>query len=541
MSEKSLQGVDIGATALEAAVDKILSSPVFAKSPRQQDLLRYLVTETINGNAARLKGYSIAVEVFGRSADFDPAEDAIVRVEMGRLRSKLREYYQTDGAGDDIVLDVPKGHYAVTSWSRASNVAESIQALSAHPRIREAESKPSLAVLPLINLSPDVCPDYFVDGITDTLIFELSRLSGLIVISRQSSFTYRSTQLPSAAIGEALGVRYLIEGSVQCCDGRVRTTIKLVEASSGIHLWSERFERGKDNLFELQDALALSIAKALQVKLVGSEAALFGNEETNNIEAYDELLHGLECHWKYSPSAVAEARAHFQHAADLDPTYAAAHAWLARALLFQWVMRWDADPALRDQAFEHARLAVSLNRKSPYVLAIMGWAHLWCKHREEAIATCREAVALDPNNFEALLFLSMSLSSAGFGEEALYYIEKARRLNPHSSPFYEFVLGQAYYVLEDYDKAIAAFQRGTELNQTFPPNYVYLSTTYALLGMDELAAKYRKLYYAIMGGDKTRMIVPPWTHAKLEADYRHLLQLAGFDPRYCEVSGTSAP
>jgi hypothetical protein len=110
MTDKYLQGKGLKPGQIDAVIDKILSSPVFAKSPRQQDLLRYLVTETANGNAARLKGYSIAVEVFGRSADFDPAEDAIVRVEMGRLRSKLREYYQTDGAGDDIVLDVPKGN-----------------------------------------------------------------------------------------------------------------------------------------------------------------------------------------------------------------------------------------------------------------------------------------------------------------------------------------------------------------------------------------------------------------------------------------------
>jgi tetratricopeptide (TPR) repeat protein len=121
----------------------------------------------------------------------------------------------------------------------------------------------------------------------------------------------------------------------------------------------------------------------------------------------------------------------------------------------------------------------------------------------------------------------MSLSSAGYGEEALYYIEKARRFNPHSSPFYEFTLGQAYYVLEDYDKAIAAYKRGCELSDTFSPNYVSLCSTYALLGMEDEMRGIREAFFSIMGGDKSRMIELPWLDEELAAAHEHLIQLAG--------------
>jgi adenylate cyclase len=199
---------------------------------------------------------------------------------------------------------------------------------------------------------------------------------------------------------------------------------------------------------------------------------LFGHEGAENIEAHDALLRGMACHWKYSPKSVLEARIHFSKAVEIDSNYASAHAWLSRTLLFLWVMKWSEDESFREQALIHAEKSVFLNDKLPFALSMLGWAHLWFKHQNLSIAACRQAVALDPNNFEAHMFLSMSLSSAGFGEEALYYIEKAQRINPHSSPFYEYTLGLAHYVFEDYEKAIIEFKHGSAMSETFPPNYV---------------------------------------------------------------------
>lgn len=510
---------------VEDGLSRMLGSPLFTKSPRQRDLLRYLVNQTMAGNAARLKGYVIGVEVFGRGADFDPAVDAIVRVEVARLRARLSEYYAGAGQTDTLHIALPKGGYAV-EFRRRDTVAPPA-AISAHRRTHLLDDKPSLAALPLVNLCPDPGLDYFVDGITDNLIYGLARLSGLFVISRQSSFAYRGAEKSSETIGKELGVRYLLEGSVQRSGQRVRVTVQLIEAATGWHIWSDRYESDVQDIFALQDDVTRSIVQVLQVKLAPAEAEFFGHEGTNSVVAHDALLRGLECHWKYAPKAIAEARQHFSRAVEDDPHYAAAHAWLARSIIHQWIMKWSDESDLRERAMLHAQQALQLSPRLPYAHAILGWAHLWCKQREPALASSRHAVALDPNNPESLNMLSMCLSSAGYGEEALFYIEKALKLNPHSSPFYEFVLGQAHFVLEDYDKAIAAYQRGCTLSSSFVPNHVYLCTTYALLGMDEEMRAKRDDFLALLGGDKSRLIEPPWLDDKLAAAYEHLLQLAG--------------
>lgn len=512
---------------LDECLDRVLFSPIFEKSHRQQALLRYLIKETLAGNAQRLKGYTLGVEIFGRGSDFDPNVDAIVRVEVGRLRIKLREYYNLHGQTDAVLFDLPKGSYSIDITLRDKGAAPiPIPVITTQTWPNSMEHAATLAVLPFSNLSSNPEQEYFVDGIVDNLIFELSRLSGLFVISRQSSFRYKDGKKSSKEIGNELGVKYLLEGTAQISVSRLRVNVRLIETNSESCIWAERYESNLQELFALQDEITLSIVKALQVKLSPAEAELFGHEGTESIEAHDALLRGIACHWKYSPKFVAEARVHFSRAVELDPHYAAAHAWLARTLLFQWIMKWDLDNSLREQAFAHAQKAVAINDKLSYAQSMLGWAHLWLKHRDPSIAACRQAVAIDPNNFEAHIFLSMSLSSAGFGEEALYYIEKAQRMNPHSSPFYEYTLGLAHYVLKDYDKAIACFKRGCALSATFPPNYVYLCTTYALLGMEEELRTSRESFLSIIGGNKS-LIEPPWTDEKLAGEYERQIQLAG--------------
>ncbi len=512
---------------IERSLPRLFSSPGFVKSPRQRDLLRYLVDQTLAGNADRLKGYVIGVEVFGRGADFDPALDAIVRVEVGRLRSKLREYYEGDGETDAVMVALPKGGYAVEFRQRNAARPESA---STKPAPAGVDERPSLVVLPLSNLGPEPGNDYFADGITDSLIFELSRLSGLFLISRQSSFAYRNSPLSSEAIAAALGVGFLLQGSVQRAGNRVRVTVQLIDASTGGPLLSERFDRDIQDIFALQDEVTRSIVRALQIRLAPAEAELFGHEGTASVEAHDALLRGYESHWKYTPKSIVEARHYFSQAVEYDLQYAPAHAWLARSMLHQWMMKWDTTPGLRDHAVHHARLAVELNPRLPYAVAILGWVYLWCKQRDSSIACCRQAVSMDSNNPELLNFLSMTLSSAGFGEEALFYSERARRLNPHSSPFYEFVLGQSYFVMEDYEKAIIAFRRGCELSEHFIPNHAYLCTVYEIVGMEDKMRERRDHVLALIGGDLKRMIEPPWTDEALEKFYRHLMRSVGLEP-----------
>ncbi len=529
MDDRNQKGAVLDQALVHECLERLFSSPPFEKSPRQQDLLRYLVKETLAGNAERLKGYTLGVELFGRGVDFDPTTDAIVRVEVGRLRTKLREYYEMFGKTDNVQFGLPKGGYQIEINSIQPIVNQTAQqavdTTNSWPFTMAHET--SLAVLPFANTSMDAGQDYFADGITDSLIYELSRLSGLLVVSRQSSFHYRSTTKTSREIGKALGVEYLLEGSVQRSDQRVRVMANLINANTGNHVWSQRFDSNVQDIFALQDDVALNVVKALQIKLAPAEAELFGHEGTTSVQAHDALLRGMELHWKYAPKFVAEARIHFTKAVELDHNYAAAHAWLTRVYLFQWIMKWDTDAELREKALAHAQKAVGLNQNLSFAHAVVGWARLWLKHQDESISSCRKAVAMDPNNFEAHLFLSMSLSGAGFGEEALYYIEKALRLNPHSSPFYEYALGQAHFVLKNYDKAIEAFKRGCALSATFPPNHVLLCMTLNLAGRQEEMLASRETFLSIIGGDLSRTPEPVWLNKELADDFERLIEKTG--------------
>jgi len=512
-----------------ANVGKALTSPLFSGSPRQQRFLDYLVTNTLNGDASRLKGYTIALEVFDRTGDFDPSLDAIVRVEATRLRNKLREYYQGSGNVDEVRIDFPKGGYQLDFSFQHVADSEAESSMLGRPALIAERRKPdlivdrpSLVVLPFANIGSDASREYFADGVTDSLISMLSRLSGLFIISGQSSFAYKGAMKSSKEIAAELGVRYLLEGSVQHAGNQVRVAAHLIDADNGGHIWSERYDRELKDIFALQDELTQHIVHTLQIKFAGAEAELFGHQGTQSIEAHDALLRGIAVFRKYTQKTVQEAVTLFTKAVQLDPNYVAAHAWLARAMCFQWAMYWIKDKAILDFALEHALHAVELGPHAPYAMSILGWVQMWHKNSDASIAACRQAVALDPNNAEALLFLSLTLSSAGFGEEGLYYIEKAKRLTPTSGSLYEFALAQCYYVLKEYKKAIASYEQGITLSAAFIPNHAQQLYAYALLGMNEEAKKKQKMLNEMTGFSKDLPSILIWTDKSLAKEQAEL-------------------
>ncbi|MDP1659631.1 MAG: hypothetical protein Q8L73_09820 [Methylotenera sp.] len=504
---------------------KILSSPMFAKAERQQRFLSYIMAETLEGRAEKLKGYTIGVEVFDRESSFDPAIDAIVRVEAARLRSKLREYYDGEGCADPVRFELPKGNYAVhIEWREVASTQDHSTNATSHPQL--IKDKPSLAILPFVNMSSDPEQEYFADGITDSLIMEVSRLSGLFVISRQSSFIYKSKVKRAEEIGLELGVGHLLEGSVQRSGEWVRISAKLIDTVSGVHVWAERYDRELKDIFALQDDVTRRIAAVLQVKLASDEAERFSHEGTLNLKGHDTLLRGLERFWGYSRESVEAARVHFEDAVQFAPSYAAAHAWLARSLAFQWIFLWDPRDETLERAFEHARAAVDLDPQHPLAYSVLGWVQAWRRQGEAAIAAGRRAVALDPNNADAYLFLAMTLVMSNRGAEALRYIETGMRLNPHPSAFYQFVLGLSHFVLEDYDEAIAAFRRGIEVTDVFISNHVWLCVAYTLLDHEDEARIQREKVLALTNGRKPP-IQSVWLDEAWHSKSDGLMQRAG--------------
>ncbi len=502
---------------IRQCLGEMLVSDAFSASPRQQRLLQYLVDKAISGHSESLKGYTIGVEVFDRGMDFDPVSDSIVRVEIGRLRSKLQAYYGVEGRNAPVRFEVPKGGYSLR--------------ITFHEQVTQPihhadEGKPSLAVLPFANYSVDHPNTYFADGITDSLIFELSNFSGLFLVSRQSSFAYREKPLRTDEIGMQLGVRYLLEGSIQRADNRVRITVQLTDTLSGGILWTERYDREIENIFALQDEITQNVVKMLRIKLTPSETGKFGHEGTTSLDAYDKLLQGLEQYWKYTLTSVDQAIRHFQGAVVHDPDYAIAHAWLSRAMAFEWIMCWKNDDEILERAYEHARAAVQLNKYLPHTFLALGWVQLWRKNGPEAIAACRNAVALDPNSADGFMFLSMSLSSMGAGEEALEHMKVCMRLSPYPNPFHLYVMGQALYVMGDYAQAISVMERGAALSDMFMPNHFFLCLLYTLTGRHEDSRKKRDETYAKIGG-RHAPVRPPWIEPTLMARHEALVIESG--------------
>lgn len=482
---------------VEEELARILAGRGFAHSDRQRRLLAHIVAETLAGREDRLKGYTLAVEVLGRGADFDPAVDPVVRVEANRLRAKLRDYYLEAGQGSPVRISLPKGAYAAAFEFGDAPVPA---AGEPPPGSLSAPDKPSLAVLPFTNMSADPEQDYFADGITEDLITDLSKISGLFVIARHSVFVYKSVTQTVERIGAELGVRYLLEGSVRRFGDRIRVSAQLVDAAGGRHLWADRYDRQLRDLFAVQDDLTRRIVAALKVTLAPGESDRLGREGTRSIDAYDHLLRGLQRFWIFSRVASEQALAMFRRAVQLDPHYPAAHAWLARALVFRWVVYWCDPEETLDAALAHARRAVELDDQLPFAHAVLGWVRMWMKDGEEAVGECRRAVALDPNSGDARLFLTMALSSTGRSEEGLEHIAQALRLNPHPPSFYLLALGICRYNMGDYRGCVEACERGVAHSPLFIPNHVFLALAYHQLGEGDRGRAARDTALELSGG-----------------------------------------
>jgi adenylate cyclase len=257
--------------------------------------------------------------------------------------------------------------------------------------------KPSIAVLPFTNMSGDPEQEYFSDGMTEDLITDLSKLSGLFVIARNSVFTYKGKAVEVAEVSRKLGVRYLVEGSERKAGNRVRINAQLVDATTGGHLWAERYDRELQDIFALQDEVTQKIVLALKVKLTAEEQTRFCQAPTSNLDAYDSFLRGQAYFWRLTREANIQARQLFEKAIELDPQYAGAYAVPSRTYFIEWLLQWSQDPQVLAQGFALAQRAVVSNDSLPLAHTMLGIAYVLQKQHEQAIAEGERAITLDPN------------------------------------------------------------------------------------------------------------------------------------------------
>jgi adenylate cyclase len=340
--------------------------------------------------------------------------------------------------------------------------------------------KPSIAVLPFANLSRDPTQEYFSDGVTEDLITALSKVSGLFVIARNSVFTYKGKAVKVRDVGRDLGVRYVLEGSVQRSADRVRITAQLVDARTGYHLWAERYDREVRDIFALQDEVTQHIVQALAVKVTEAEGRIV-RAPTGVLEAYDLVLRGAKERKRTTRESNAEARRLFVRALDLDPNYAAAYAGLGFTHLQSWQFLWSGRESLQ-RARELAERAVALDNTLAEGYRILGQVHLWQKEHDRAIAHAQRGVAVAPNDADSYETLAEISAWSGKPEESLRLIRHAMRLNPHYPFFYLWTLGHANYLTGKRQEALDAFANLLQQNPNFIPAYAYRAVLLSELG-----------------------------------------------------------
>ena len=348
------------------------------------------------------------------------------------------------------------------------------------------EKRPAIAVLPFQTLSETPGQDYFSDGITNDIITDLSKFSNLLVIASNSVFTYKGQAVNIKQVGKELGVRYILEGSIQKAGNKVRINAQLIDATTDHHLWADRYDFEIDDIFKVQDEITSTVVTSLQVILTEDEKNLEAIHLTDSLEAYDLYLRG-RTYLKGTKRAHLEARKLFNQAIKLDPGFSAAYAEKSFAYFSSFIMPMSRNPKVVESALAAALKAVEADDKLPLAHARLAWAYFSTRQHAKAIASARRAVALGPNDAEAFAQLGNILNWSGKPIEGKLNIEKAMRLNPHYPYYYLFYLGQSHYLLSDNDKAIELMNRVITRAPYFLPVRRHLAVLYSEKGETKAA------------------------------------------------------
>ena len=348
--------------------------------------------------------------------------------------------------------------------------------------------RPSIAVLPFTNMSDDPAQDYFADGMTDDLITDLSKISGLFVVARNSVFTYKGTAVKVRQVAEELGVRYVLEGSVRRAGDQVRINAQLIDATTGGHLWAERYDGSLADIFAVQDKFVRRIVTALALNLSPVEQEEIDRGQTSNIEAREAFQRGWEHYLQFSPEQNASAATEFETAIELDPDYGRAYAALGLVYLRGCAWRWSEPLNMsRGAAFSTAARYLDEAKNHPSSLANVAASqiYLYDKRHDEALIEAARAIALDPNDPEAHIGMAWTMITTGKPQPGLEFVDTAMRLNPSYPNHYVLARGMALFAMDELESAAAVFEKALErdpgASELAPP----LAATYARLGRRE--------------------------------------------------------
>jgi len=463
------------ASEVRAQLNRILAAEAFVSSQRLCRFLRFIVERTLDAEVERLKEFVVAMEVFDRDETYDPSIDSIVRVEARRLRTKLKAYYEGPGSQDPVLITLRPGSYVpVFSPLAAGSPAEPAGPAAALSHAEEGDL--TVAVLPFVNMSPEPDQDYFCDGITEEIINALTALRDLSVVARTSAFQFKGQAVDVREVGQRLGARVVVEGSVRKAGDQLRITAQAIDAKKGYHLWSETYRRDLADVFAVQEELSLAIARTLSVRLPARRER---PRYVPTLDAYAAYLRGLFLVHQQTATSLFLSLGHFRELTRQYPDYAAPFAGMATAhlalALFGAVSGREVEPEMRRCAEE----AVRLDPDSVDAWSILGgmsgcWDFDWAESEKRLL----HAIALQPANSDPHSWYGMVLTRQGRFAEAEASLTRAARLNPLVAPCHSR-LAYLHYLQGDDARATAELDRAFSIE----PRVAYARLVQALMLM----------------------------------------------------------
>ena len=468
----------VSADVIRAHLSAILTSAVFSKADRISRFLRYTVEESLGGRASRISEYSIGVEVYGRPATFDARLDSIVRVEAGRLRSKLREYYETEGKSSPIRIEFPKGGYTPVFKEGAAGSPPEPRVSAPDPRSLRA-----LAVLPFADLSPQRDQEYLGDGIAEELMFALSRLREIRVASQTSIFAFKGKPHDIREIGKMLGVDAVVEGSVRKSDIRLRISAQMIDVSTGFRIWSNVYDRDLSDVFAIQQDIARSVVEALSETLLRSARKELEHLSTSNISAHTAYLKGRFFWNRQTEDSLRLAIAEFERAISEDPTFARAYIGISdcyRLLEFWGALAPEVAIPKAKQAVANALALDSSLPEACAAHAVLEAVYEWnWASAEQEFRRVFEALPNYPVAHQA--YGVMCLVPQRRLDEAIEELKIALRLDPLAL-WSNAQLGFVYFLNRQYEQAAAQLLKTLQLDDCFYLAHVFIAAVYSQMG-----------------------------------------------------------
>jgi serine/threonine protein kinase/Tfp pilus assembly protein PilF len=496
--------------------------------------LEYMSPEQVQGLAvdARSDIFSLGVVIYEMMTGELPFkgehQTALIYSIMMESPSYLDTFREDISEEFQKIMDKVLHKEVTERYQNASELLADLKKLQKDPDLwykgtakKEAESRPSVAVMYLDNLGGGKEDDYFVAGMTEDIITDLCNIEGLRVLSRSDVLPFRGQPVNVKEIGKKLSVDYVLEGSVRKVQNQLRINAQLVKVSDGFHLWAERFDQELKNVFDLQAEVANKIASALKVKLQPSEIVQMGKKPTFSVEAYDYYLRGRDYYWKLNRKDIEFAIQMYRKALEIDADYALAYAGLADAYVFMYEAYIDRSLVVLEEAERSSRKALEVDPQLPEAHRSLGRTFMFQKKTSEAIGEFEKAIHLKPNCYDACRTLGWIYEELRNYDEAIRWAQKTLQIRPLDKEAL-VLLGITHYDQRQYDKALEAFLKATDVAPDYSTAYYYIGSTYLKQGKFDLALeRFQKCIDS--GGDPNVYLDTGWIYL-LQGDYENSIR-----------------